>query len=158
MGEFNLLSDAMPHDHPHDHDHNHDHGHHHHHHEPKFKLQAVRVYVGDFAGAFEFYAKTLGLQLVDGTPAGPFAFFDTGNSQLALERIPPNHPAYQELVGRFAAVSFRVADLSAVYDDLVAKGVVFMAAPQKQAWGGGIAHFRDPAGNILSLVGKIKEG
>jgi predicted enzyme related to lactoylglutathione lyase len=143
----------MPHDHPHDHDHGHHH--HHHHPEPKFKLQAVRVYVGDFAAAFEFYGKTLGLHLVDGTAAGPYAFFDTGSAQLALERIPPQHPAYNELVGRFAAVSFKVADLSALYEELVGKGVEFMAPPQKQPWGGGIAHFRDPAGNILSLVGKI---
>lgn len=147
----------MPHDHPHDHDHDHDHGHGHHHHhpEPKFKLQAVKVYVGDFAAAFTFYGATLGLQLVDGTPTGPYAFFDAGGAQVALERIPPNHPAYGELVGRFAAVSFKVPDLSALYDELSAKGVEFMAPPQKQPWGGGIAHFRDPAGNILSLVGKM---
>ena len=144
----------MPHDHPHDHDH--DHGHHHHP-EPAFKLQTVRVYAGDFSAAFMFYATMLGLAVVEGTPAGPYALFDTGNAQLALERIPPNHPAFGELVGRFAGLSFKVPDLSALYDELVAKGVEFMAPPQKQAWGGGIAHFRDPAGNILSLVGKIKD-
>jgi len=99
----------------------------------------------------------LGLHLVDGTAAGPYAFFDTGSTQLALERIAPNHPAYGELVGRFAALSFKVSDLSAIYDELVSKGVEFMAPPQKQQWGGGIAHFRDPAGNILSLVGKLKD-
>lgn len=146
----------MPHD---DHDHSHDHDHdHHHHHGPalKFLLKTVRVYVGDFVAAYQFYADTLGLPVINGSEAGPYALFNTGTAQLAVERIPPNNPAYGELVGRFAAVSFMVPDLGATYEELAAKGVEFMAPPQKQSWGGGIAHFRDTAGNILSLVGKLE--
>lgn len=146
----------MPHDHPHDHKHDHDHDHHHDHGPAlTFKLHTVRMYVGDFGGAFTFYAQTLGLPVVTGDASGPYALFDTGGAQLALERIPHNSPAYDELVGRFAGVSFMVPDLNALYESLVAKGVEFMAPPQKQSWGGGIAHFRDPAGNILSVVGKL---
>ncbi|MDX2145391.1 MAG: VOC family protein [Rhodospirillaceae bacterium] len=139
----------MPHDHPHDHDH----GHHHHH--PALRLHTVRLYVGDFAAAFAFYGETLGLKAVSGEAGGSYALFDTGAAQLALERIAPNHPAYGELVGRFAGVSFMVDDLAKFYEAHLAKGVEFMAPPQKQSWGGGIAHLRDPAGNILSVVGKL---
>jgi predicted enzyme related to lactoylglutathione lyase len=113
------------------------------------------LYVGDFAGAFAFYADTLGLKAITGGAAESYAVFDTGGAQLALERIAPNHPAYGELVGRFAGISFMVDDLAAFHAAHVAKGVEFMAPPQKQSWGGGIAHFRDPAGNILSVVGKL---
>jgi predicted enzyme related to lactoylglutathione lyase len=35
----------------------------------------------------------------------------------------------------------------------VAKGVHFTAPPEKQEWGGTLAHFEDPAGNVLTLVG-----
>lgn len=145
----------MPHDHSHDHDHAHDHDHHHHHHEPKLRLQSVRVYAGDFAAGFAFYAQGLGLKVISGDANGPYALFEAGPAQLALEYVPPTHPAYGELVGRFAAISFVTPDLGALYDELANKGVEFMAPPQKQSWGGGIAHFRDPAGNILSIVGKL---
>ncbi|MBL8643934.1 MAG: VOC family protein [Rhodospirillaceae bacterium] len=144
----------MPHDHPHDHDHDHDHDHHHHH-QPRIRLQSVRVYVGDFAAAFAFYAEGLGLPVITGDAKGPYALFDTGGTQLAVEHIPATHPAYGELVGRFAGVSLVTPDLGALYTELAGKGVAFMAPPQKQAWGGGIAHMRDPAGNILSIVGKL---
>ncbi|MBL8630671.1 MAG: VOC family protein [Rhodospirillaceae bacterium] len=145
----------MPHDHTHDHDHNHDHDHHHHHHETKLRLQSVRVYVGDFGAAFKFYAETVGLNVVTGDENSPFAIFDTGAAQLAVEYVAPTHPAYGELVGRFLGVSFVTKDLAALYMDLAGKGVEFMAPPQKQAWGGGIAHMRDTAGNILSIIGKL---
>jgi predicted enzyme related to lactoylglutathione lyase len=141
----------MPHDHPHDHDHDHGHDHPH----PVLRLHTARLYAGDFAAAFAFYAETLGLKVVSGEAGGSYAQFDTGAAQLGLERIAPNHPAYGELVGRFAGLSFAVADLGAFYDEMMQRGVEFMAPPQKQSWGGGIAHFRDPAGNILSVVGKL---
>lgn len=154
----------MPHDQPHGHDHDHDHPHDHgHDHTPdhshaRFRLHTVRIYAGDYAAGFAFYSSILGLPVKSGGPEGPFALFDLGSAQLALERIPPQHPAYEELVGRFSGVSLMVADLNALHDELVAKGVEFMAPPQRQSWGGGIAHFRDPAGNIVSLVGRMKGG
>ena len=140
----------MPHDQPHDH--SHDHGDHHH---ARFRLHTVRLYVGDFAAGYAFYAETLGLAVKAGGPEGPFALFDVGGAQLALERMAPNHPAYGELVGRFSGISLMVPNLAALHDELVTKGVEFMAPPQKQSWGGGIAHLRDPAGNIVSLVGRL---
>lgn len=144
----------MPHDQSHDHDHDHDHPHHHG--AVRFRLHTVRVYAGDFAAAYAFYAETLGLGVKAGGPEGPFALFDVGGGQLALERMAPHHPAYDELVGRFSGLSLMVGDLTAVHEELVGKGVEFMAPPQQQSWGGGIAHLRDPAGNIVSLVGRLR--
>jgi predicted enzyme related to lactoylglutathione lyase len=115
----------------------------------------VRVYVGDFATAFRFYAEGLGLPVVTGDEKGPYAVFDTGHAHLAVEHVAPTHPAYADLVGRFSAVTFVTQDLGTLYNELANNGVEFMAPPQKQGWGGGIAHFRDPAGNILTLIGKL---
>jgi len=50
-------------------------------------------------------------------------------------------------------VSLRVDDLAATYVELRAKGVTFTAPPEKQPWGGSLAHFKDPDGNILTLLG-----
>ena len=146
-----------PHD---DHDHGHSHGHHHHgehdghhHHGPAFRLQAARVYCGDLDNAIVFYRDLLGLRLV--SQAAGFAVFDTGAAQLTLERIAHGHPAYDEMVGRFTGLSFAVADLGPVYARMARQGVTFLAPPQPQVAGGGAAHFRDPAGNILTIIGKI---
>ena len=147
--------DDHDHGHDHAHDHAHDHGHHHHDHAAvAFRIRSVRLYCGDLDGAVTFYRDLLGMPLLHQT-VGVFAVFDTGEAQLTVERIAHNHPAHGELVGRFAGVSFAVPDLAATHGRLSAQGVPFLAPPQRQASGSGIAHFRDPAGNILSLVGRL---
>jgi len=40
-----------------------------------------------------------------------------------------------------------------VYADLSAEGVTFDSAPERQPWGGASAHFRDPDGNVPTLLG-----
>ena len=56
-------------------------------------------------------------------------------------------------MGRFLGVSLRVDDIDGVYHDLTQKGVAFDAPPEQQAWGGKLAHFEDPDGNVLTLLG-----
>lgn len=43
--------------------------------------------------------------------------------------------------------------IDAEYRRLSSGGVKFQAPPQHQPWGGTLAHFDDPAGNILTLLG-----
>ncbi|MDD9927285.1 MAG: VOC family protein [Rhodospirillaceae bacterium] len=50
-------------------------------------------------------------------------------------------------------MSLRVEDLAKSYRDLVAQGVRFTAPPETQPWGGSLAHFEDPDGNVLTLLG-----
>ena len=53
------------------------------------------------------------------------------------------------MVGRFVGVS--------AYETLAARGVDFVGPPEKQPWGGVLAHLRDPDGNILTLLGGVTE-
>ncbi|MDH3643838.1 MAG: hypothetical protein OES38_17160 [Gammaproteobacteria bacterium] len=39
----------------------------------------------------------------------------------------------------------------------VAKGVEFVEPPERQPWGGVLAHFKDPEQNIMTLVGAVDE-
>jgi uncharacterized glyoxalase superfamily protein PhnB len=55
-------------------------------------------------------------------------------------------------VGRFVGVSLEVTDIDATYRTLVERGVQFDAPPERQAWGGTLAHLRDPDGNVLTLL------
>jgi predicted enzyme related to lactoylglutathione lyase len=59
----------------------------------------------------------------------------------------------QSLVGRFVGASLRVIDIDATYRDLLAKGVAFVEPPERMPRGGVLAHFKDPDGNILTLLG-----
>jgi predicted enzyme related to lactoylglutathione lyase len=70
-----------------------------------------------------------------------------------LERCDPDDEEAKDLVGRFVATSIEVQDVHATYARLSAKGVEFTSKPTKQTWGGTLAHFKDPDGNILTVLG-----
>ena len=116
------------------------------------KLYGLRVFVDDLDAAREFYATTLGLPVLwDLEPMGAVGF-DLG-ATLIVERADPADAEQVALIGRFVGVSIEVADLEQTYRSLTAAGVVFEGPPEAQAWGGTLAHFRDPAGNVLTLLG-----
>ena len=57
----------------------------------------------------------------------------------------------QRLIGRHTGIAFAVPDLDAAYRELAAKRVRFTLPPTKQPWGGYLATFADPDGNIFYL-------
>lgn len=113
-------------------------------------IEAVRVFCHDFPACLAFYRDALVLPVVTADQA--FAVFDTGACKLILEQVGAQARSERALVGRFVGVSFTVADLELAYADLVRRGVMFLGRPEPQDWGGGLAHFRDPDGNVLTLV------
>lgn len=121
----------------------------------EYKLSYVRVFVTDWDRAVAFYTGTLEmppLLVTDG-----WAEFATGEARLALERIDPSEPEGAESVGRFVGVSLAVPEILATYERLSKRGVEFVGAPERQTWGGVLAHLKDPDGNILTLFGRSKD-
>lgn len=125
------------------------------------KLRVVRVFVRDWPRALRFYTETLGLQPAFASEEMGWAQLDTGECQLALERTTDD-PAERlgdaaepeaPLLGRFVGASLSVDDVHETYERLRARGVEFVAPPEVMPWGGVLAHFRDPEGNVLTLVG-----
>ena len=116
----------------------------------EYTLYAVRVFVSDWEKAVEFYQTTLGMKVVFKSPEMGWAQLDTGACNLAIERADAES---EELVGRFAGVSLHVPDIQATYEVLSDRGVAFNSPPEKQSWGGTLAHFKDPDGNVLTLLG-----
>jgi catechol 2,3-dioxygenase-like lactoylglutathione lyase family enzyme len=125
------------------------------------KLYIVRVFVRDFERALAFYTETLGIPAAFSDAGMGWAQLDTGVAQLALERVATeDHRPYEdavgedeELVGRFVGVSLTVDGVARTYEELTKRGVDFVSPPAKQPWGGVLAHFRDPDGNVLTLLG-----
>lgn len=117
------------------------------------RLHGFRVFVHDLEVARRFYRDTLGLKLKwehGQTAAG----FDLG-ADLIVEAVDEDADADDRaLVGRFVGCSIAVENIDTIYADLISKGVEFVSPPERQAWGGVLAHFKDTSGNVLTLLGR----
>ena len=78
-----------------------------------------------------------------------------GGASLALERVSEDDVEGRSLVGRFLGISLQIENIITTHEALQGKGVEFTAEPEKQSWGGTVAHFKDPEGNILTLLGGL---
>jgi methylmalonyl-CoA/ethylmalonyl-CoA epimerase len=112
----------------------------------------ISIIVHDLPRATAFYRDTLGLPLL--FAAGNLAFFDCGGVRLMLgpaETPELDHPS--------SILYFRVPDLNAAHQRLVAMGVSIVAPPRLIApmpthdlW---MNAFRDSEGNILELMSEV---
>ena len=117
------------------------------------ELNTARVFVKDIDAARTFYASKLGLPLKAGGSQHGYCVFEAGNTELVVEVVTYDAPEEDRvLVGRFTGLSFTVKDISEKHRQLVALGVPFTGAPEKQFWGGILATLQDPSGNELQIV------
>lgn len=113
--------------------------------------------IDDFEAARRFYADTLGLEVIENDMG--FLELVLGSGAHVLAYTKPNHaPA------SFTILNFPVDDVDAAVDELNAKGVdtkiysdLEMTTDAKgiargNGQGPDIAWFRDPAGNVLSVL------
>jgi catechol 2,3-dioxygenase-like lactoylglutathione lyase family enzyme len=100
-----------------------------------------------------FYSRVLGLHR-KGRSDGAWVY-DVGGSELRVSPVPSTQPAIHTVVG------FAVSDLRAVITSLKARGVTlewFPGFPHDEDGvlvtpdGAKVAWFRDPDGNLLSIV------
>ncbi len=108
--------------------------------------------VGDLAEARRFYGETLGLEVVEQNGLLWLRF--AGGGEVLVYPKDDHAPA------TFTVLNFPVADIEQAVDDLTARGVRFEryeGAEQDdkgihRGEGPLIAWFKDPAGNILSVL------
>ena len=117
------------------------------------KLYAIRIFVDDWDTACEFYDRSLKLEATFKDSELGWAEFDVGGPSLGIERVRDDDVEGKKMIGRFLGISLRVGHIETTYEELKARGVEFTSPPEKQPWGGSLAHFKDPAGNILTLMG-----
>ena len=108
--------------------------------------------VDDIEKAKQFYAETLGLEVTE----------ENGmlTLHLAGERPTLVYPKEDHEPATYTILNFPVDDIDAAVDALMEKGVAFElyeGAPQDEKgimreYGPPIAWFRDPAGNVLSVI------
>lgn len=121
-------------------------------------LQACKAFSGfstnDIGKAKEFYARTLGLKVSE--DHGMLSLHLAGGATVLIYPKPNHAPA------TFTILNFTVDDVDRTVDQLTARGVRFESYDEPElktdakgiARGNGpsIAWFRDPAGNILSVL------
>ena len=106
--------------------------------------------VDDIPRAKEFYGETLGLRVTEEN--GMLTLHIAGDRPTLVYPKPDHTPA------TFTILNFPVDDIDAVVDDLVARGIQFERYETVDAKGimrdvgPPIAWFKDPAGNILSVL------
>lgn len=120
------------------------------------KLRIVRIGVRDLDRALAFYRDQVGLETTVESPELGWAQLDTGEANLALEHWPEGSDD-EGLVGRFVGVSLEVDDVEETWRTLKQRGVEFVGDPVRMPWGGVLAHFRDPDGNVLTLLGAPRD-
>ena len=107
--------------------------------------------VGDIAAAKEFYAETLGLDVTEEN--GMLRLQIAGGIPVLVYPKPGHTPA------EYTILNFPVPDIEAAAKELTARGVSFERYNDQHDElgifrGGGplIAWFKDPAGNVLSII------
>ncbi len=111
------------------------------------QIGQIAVNVNDLEAAVVFYRDTLGLPFLFQFPG--LAFFDCAGVRLLLEQSSaPGSILY-----------FKVADIQAAYQSLLARRVEFIDAPHLIAslsdhdlW---MAFFKDIAGNTLAIMSEV---
>ena len=112
--------------------------------------------VNDIQKARTFYADILGLEVKDNSMGLLELRIERGNNIIIYPK--PNH-----VPATFTILNFPIKNIETVVDGLIEKGITFeqygdpIKTDQKGiCYGGGkgpnIAWFKDPAGNILSVV------
>lgn len=111
--------------------------------------------VNDITKARKFYSEVLGFDISE--PMDQLAFKLSGGHDVFIYAKPNHEPA------TYTVLNFRVANVDKAVDELTNKGVVFETYnyPELQTDAKGIARntggpviawFKDPAGNILSVL------
>ena len=110
----------------------------------------------DIPKSREFYATTLGLEVTEAM--GLLTVHLAGGARVIIYPKDDHEPA------KFTVLNFPVPDIAAAVDGLTEAGVRFeryagfdqdergIARPTRPAEGPSIAWFKDPAGNILSVL------
>jgi len=111
--------------------------------------------VDNISKAKEFYQKTLGLDVNENEMGILTLNFDNGSHVIIYPK--PNHVA-----ATYTVLNFPVSAIDQAVDQLISKGISFEQYPapietdekgiSRENGGPQIAWFKDPAGNILSVL------
>lgn len=114
-------------------------------------ISAVSLATHDMARAVKFY-QTLGFAVANGGPDASFTSMNAGSSFVNLIARPMN-----QTWPWWGRVIFYVADVDAMYRQVVENGLRPDASPRDAEWGERFFHITDPDGHELSFAAPLRE-
>ena len=111
-------------------------------------LAGIIIWTDNLERLLPFYRDKLGLVPYSVQP--DFVAFSFGDVRLSLGLHSQVSGASREPYR--IMVNLGVRDIHKVYRELMARGVEFIRPPEREHWGGWVATFRDPDGNVLQLL------
>jgi lactoylglutathione lyase len=117
--------------------------------ETKPVIGYVTLGVIDYQRSLAFFRDVIGFPLLYSDDGFTFARFDAGAITFAV--VGGAGEARKARGDVHAGIGICVPDVDAAHKALSAKGVRFTMPPSKQPWGGYMALFADPDGNIFYL-------
>jgi methylmalonyl-CoA/ethylmalonyl-CoA epimerase len=121
------------------------------------QIGQIALHADNLERAVTFYRDTLGMRLLFQAPPG-LAFFDCGGIRVMIDAVKE-----KEVPDRISSmVYYKVPDLPAVYETLLARGVHFVSKPHliakmpdHELW---MAFFRDSEQNLVGLMSEVRPG
>lgn len=109
-----------------------------------------------YAKMHDFYVDTVGL--VPSSDGRMRVAFDWKSGDLRTRLILSTHDGVDGMTGDpyRIMINFQVDDIRAVAKRLTGAGLDFIRQPSQEAWGGWIATFDDPDGNLIQLLQPIE--
>ena len=117
-------------------------------------IKFVSVPVHDQDRALKFYTESLGFTIATDQPFGEkqrWIELKIPGADTRLVLFTPD--GHEDRIGGFQPISFQTNDVQKTHDELVKRGVDFVAPPTKQPWGS-YATFKDSEGNQFVLSSK----
>ena len=111
-------------------------------------IVGITFWTDDLSRMFHFYNDILRLPLH--SKHDGFIAFQVGNLRLNLGKHTEVNQSSKDPYRIMANLS--VMDIVSIHRDMVKQGVQFIREPEKESWGGIVATFSDPDGNILQLL------
>lgn len=111
-------------------------------------VAGVTIWTDDLERLVSFYKDTLGL--TEHGHHGDFVNFVFGDIRLnlGLHDTVKGHSSDPYRI----MINLSLFDIHSEYERLRTQGVEFIRVPEQEGWGGWVATFRDPDGNILQLL------
>ncbi len=119
----------------------------------KPRIGYINHHVHDFERGVAFFRDVVGLELQFSDASFNYARFDAGTVSFAVASGHPEEARPEGAPDRLSGIGFVVEDVDAVYREMKTRGARFTMEPSKQPWGGYMAMFADPEGNVFYLDG-----
>ena len=116
----------------------------------KPRIGYINLHVKDVDREVAFFRDVVGLELLFSDAGFHYARFDAGIG-FAVNSGGEPKPDDAPFAERLSGIGFVVEDVDAAYAEMKARGARFTMEPSRQPWGGYMAMFADPEGNVFYL-------